>query len=113
MNIGNPHEMSVLGLAELVRDLTGSASPIVFVPRPEDDPTVRQPDVTLARSALGWEPQVGLEEGLERTIRWFRTARPGSRVAGAPPVGAAPGPTVPPPPRPVTSGSWAEPAAST
>jgi dTDP-glucose 4,6-dehydratase len=113
MNIGNPHEMSVLGLAELVRDLTGSASPIVFVPRPEDDPNVRQPDVTLARSALGWEPQVGLEEGLERTIRWFRTARPGSRVAGAPPVGAAPGPTVPPPPRPVTSGSWAEPAAST
>jgi dTDP-glucose 4,6-dehydratase len=74
MNIGNPHEISVLGLAELIRDLTGSASPIVFVPRPEDDPTVRRPDIAVARSALGWEPAVALQDGLEQTIRWFRTA---------------------------------------
>jgi dTDP-glucose 4,6-dehydratase len=76
MNIGNPHEISVLGLAELIRDLTGSASPIVFVPRPEDDPTVRRPDIAVARSALGWEPAVALQDGLEQTIRWFRTAYP-------------------------------------
>jgi dTDP-glucose 4,6-dehydratase len=75
MNIGNPHEISMLGLAELIRDLAGSASPIVFVPRPEDDPSVRQPDIAVARSALAWEPTVGLQDGLELTIRWFRTAR--------------------------------------
>jgi dTDP-glucose 4,6-dehydratase len=113
MNIGNAQELTVLALAELVRDLVGSSSPVVFVPRREDDPCIRQPDVTLARSALGWEPQVGLEEGLERTIRWFRTAHPRSRVAGPAPVAAAPGPKVPPPLRRVTSETWAEPAAST
>jgi dTDP-glucose 4,6-dehydratase len=52
-------------------DLTGSNSPIEFIPRPEDDPTVRQPDIGLARGALGWEPQVSLDEGLKRTIDWF------------------------------------------
>jgi dTDP-glucose 4,6-dehydratase len=72
MNIGNPHEVPVLHLAERIRELTGSRSPIVFVPRPEDDPTVRQPDITLARSVLGWAPEVALDEGLERTIAWFR-----------------------------------------
>ena len=73
VNIGNPHEVSVLDLARTVRRLIGSDSEIVFVPRPEDDPCVRQPDITLARTALGWEPQVGHEEGLERTLEWFRT----------------------------------------
>ncbi|WP_448621619.1 UDP-glucuronic acid decarboxylase family protein [Geodermatophilus sp. URMC 65] len=72
VNIGNPHEVPVLHLAERIRELTGSRSPIVFVPRPEDDPTVRQPDITLARSVLGWAPEVALDEGLERTIAWFR-----------------------------------------
>jgi dTDP-glucose 4,6-dehydratase len=72
MNIGNPHEVPVLHLAERIRELTGSRSPIVFVPRPEDDPKVRQPDITLARSVLGWAPEVALDEGLERTIAWFR-----------------------------------------
>jgi dTDP-glucose 4,6-dehydratase len=72
MNIGNPDEMSVLALAELIRDLTGSSSPIEFIPRPVDDPTVRQPDITLARTTIGWEPQVSVDLGLRRTISWFR-----------------------------------------
>src|SRR6185369_150041 len=57
MNIGNPHELSVLAIAELVRTLTGASSPIRFIERPEDDPMVRRPDIALARQALGWEPQ--------------------------------------------------------
>jgi dTDP-glucose 4,6-dehydratase len=72
MNIGNPHEVSILELAATIRDLVGSASDVVFVPRPEDDPTVRQPDIALARETLGWEPEVALEEGLKRTIGYFR-----------------------------------------
>jgi dTDP-glucose 4,6-dehydratase len=72
MNIGNPEEVPVLELAERVLALTGSRSPITFVPRPVDDPTVRQPDISLARRALGWEPQVDLDDGLQRTIDWFR-----------------------------------------
>jgi dTDP-glucose 4,6-dehydratase len=72
MNIGNPHEVSMLELAEAVRDLCGSTSEIVFIPRPEDDPTIRQPDISLARAELGWEPQVGLFEGLKKTIAYFR-----------------------------------------
>jgi dTDP-glucose 4,6-dehydratase len=79
VNIGNPHEMSVLDLAQWIRQLTGSSSPIEFVPRPQDDPTVRQPDITYARSALGWEPKVPLEEGLLRTIGWFRAHEEVSR----------------------------------
>jgi dTDP-glucose 4,6-dehydratase len=71
MNIGNPHEISVLDLARWIRDLAGSESDLAFVERPEDDPLVRQPDITLARSALGWEPKVPIEEGLRRTIAWF------------------------------------------
>ena len=73
VNIGNPHEMSVLELAKWIRTLAGSSSPIEFVPRPQDDPTVRQPDISYARSALGWEPKVALEDGLRTTIEWFRT----------------------------------------
>jgi dTDP-glucose 4,6-dehydratase len=72
VNIGNPHELSVLELAETIRDLCGSTSEITFIPRPEDDPTVRQPDITLAKKVLGWEPTVDLEEGLKRTVAWFR-----------------------------------------
>jgi dTDP-glucose 4,6-dehydratase len=71
VNIGNPYEVSVLQLAETVKRLCNSSSEIVFIPRPEDDPTVRQPDITLAREKLGWEPKIGYEEGLGRTIAWF------------------------------------------
>jgi dTDP-glucose 4,6-dehydratase len=73
VNIGNPRELSILTLAQTIRDLVGSSSEIVFVPRPVDDPTVRQPDITLARTALGWEPQIALETGLARTIEWFES----------------------------------------
>ena len=72
VNIGNPHEVSVLELAETIRRLAGSQSDIVFIPRPVDDPTVRQPDISLAREALGWQPEVGFEAGLGRTIAYFR-----------------------------------------
>jgi dTDP-glucose 4,6-dehydratase len=72
VNVGNPYEASILQLAQTVRRLAGSDSEIVFMPRPEDDPTVRQPDIALARDALGWEPKVDYEDGLRRTISWFR-----------------------------------------
>jgi dTDP-glucose 4,6-dehydratase len=71
VNVGNPHELPVL-----VRDLAESCSEIRFVPRPVDDPTIRQPDISLARSALGWEPQVPVDDGLKRTIAWFRERTP-------------------------------------
>jgi nucleoside-diphosphate-sugar epimerase len=72
INIGTPYEVSMLQLAETIKELCESSSEIVFIPRPEDDPTVRQPDITLAREVLGWEPVVPFEEGLKRTIAWFR-----------------------------------------
>jgi dTDP-glucose 4,6-dehydratase len=73
VNIGNPHEFSVVGLAELIRDLAGSSSSIEFVALPQDDPLVRRPDITLATRDLGWTPQVDVADGLRRTIEWFRT----------------------------------------
>ncbi|MEP6696231.1 MAG: UDP-glucuronic acid decarboxylase family protein [Pseudonocardiales bacterium] len=76
VNIGNPEEMSVRDLAEKIAKLANSSSELRFTARPEDDPTVRQPDITLARTVLGWEPRVAAEEGLRRTIDWF-AARPG------------------------------------
>ncbi|WP_237570019.1 UDP-glucuronate decarboxylase [Mycolicibacterium lacusdiani] len=72
VNIGNPHEMTILELAKLIRELTGSASPLEFVDRPTDDPSQRQPDITLARSELHWEPEVDVVTGLTKTIAWFR-----------------------------------------
>ncbi len=72
VNIGNPHEMTIRQLAELIIKITGSSSPIVSRPLPEDDPRVRQPDITRARRLLGWEPQVDIETGLRRTIAWFK-----------------------------------------
>jgi dTDP-glucose 4,6-dehydratase len=72
VNIGNPAELSVLEFARVIQRLTKTSSEIVFAPLPEDDPKVRQPDITRARTKLGWEPKVGLEEGLIRTIRYFR-----------------------------------------
>ncbi len=70
LNLGNPEEVTVLQLAELVRELSDSRSEVVFVERPEDDPARRRPDITLARSVLGWEPTVPLREGLARTLEW-------------------------------------------
>jgi dTDP-glucose 4,6-dehydratase len=72
INIGNPSELSVLEFARTIRRLTGTSSEIVFKPLPVDDPRVRQPDVSRARKRLGWEPTVKLEEGLGRTIEYFR-----------------------------------------
>jgi dTDP-glucose 4,6-dehydratase len=71
VNIGNPTELTVLALAETVRRLTGSESPIRFVGRPDDDPEIRRPDISLAASALGWRPRIDVIEGLRRTIAWF------------------------------------------
>jgi dTDP-glucose 4,6-dehydratase len=71
-NIGNPNEFTVRQLAERVIAITGSKSKVVEKPLPEDDPKVRQPDITIARAVLGWEPKVQLEEGLQRTIAYFK-----------------------------------------
>jgi dTDP-glucose 4,6-dehydratase len=83
INIGNTHEMPILALAELIRELAGADSEICFAERPVDDPAVRCPDIGLARTLLGWEPQVSIAAGLERTIRWF-----GEQLE--PPIGTLP-----------------------
>jgi dTDP-glucose 4,6-dehydratase len=72
VNIGNPHEISMLELAETIQDVVGNHPGIDFKPLPTDDPQVRRPDMTLAKRVLDFEPQVGLREGLERTVGWFR-----------------------------------------
>jgi len=72
VNIGNPHEMTLLDLAKRIIRLADSRSEIVFQPLPEDDPKVRQPDITRARTLLGWEPRVDIDEGLALTLEWFR-----------------------------------------
>lgn len=72
INLGNPQEMTVLEFANLIKELTGSKSPLEFRPLPVDDPKVRQPDITKARVFLGWEPKVPLREGLQRTIEYFQ-----------------------------------------
>jgi dTDP-glucose 4,6-dehydratase len=72
VNIGNPHEMTILEFARAILEVTGSASPLVHQPLPEDDPKVRQPDITRARTELGWQPRVPLAEGLRRTVGYFR-----------------------------------------
>jgi dTDP-glucose 4,6-dehydratase len=72
VNIGNPHEMTVLEFAKKIIELTHSKSEIVYKPLPEDDPQVRQPDITKAKTILNWEPMVKLEEGLLKTIEYFR-----------------------------------------
>jgi UDP-glucuronate decarboxylase len=72
INVGNPHEIPVRELAERVIRLTGSASKIVFRPLPQDDPMQRCPDITMARSVLGWEPKVALDDGLLKAAAYFR-----------------------------------------
>ena len=73
VNIGNPDEFTIRELAELVIELTGARSSLIERPLPADDPKQRQPDITLARKHLGWEPKIKLREGLAKTIEWFRS----------------------------------------
>jgi UDP-glucuronate decarboxylase len=73
VNVGNPNEFTILELAERVLRLTGSKSRVIFMPLPEDDPMQRQPDISLAKQKLGWEPEIQLEQGLVKTIDYFRT----------------------------------------
>lgn len=73
VNLGNPAEITILQFAEEIKALAGAASRIVFRPLPQDDPKVRQPDITRARQLLGWEPKVGRAEGLKRTMEFFRS----------------------------------------
>ncbi len=75
VNIGNPTEMTIVQLAEKIIALTGSQSEIRYDPLPEDDPKIRQPDISLAREKLNWEPNIDLDEGLPQTIEYFRTLR--------------------------------------
>ncbi len=72
VNLGNPHEMSILQFAETINRITGNTAGVIFKPLPKDDPKVRQPDISKARRVLGWEPKISLEEGIERTIPYFR-----------------------------------------
>jgi dTDP-glucose 4,6-dehydratase len=74
VNLGNPTEMRLLDFALLINELVGNKAGIVYKPLPADDPRRRRPDITRARQILGWEPKVGLEEGLRQTIEWFRQA---------------------------------------
>ena len=72
VNLGNPHEMTIRELAEKIIDITDSSSTITYRPLPQDDPKTRRPDITRAQNLLGWQPQISLEEGLLKTIEWFR-----------------------------------------
>ncbi len=71
-NLGNPQEYRILDLAKLIVEITGSSSEITFMERPQDDPDRRKPDIKKAKKILGWEPKIGIREGLEKTVKWFR-----------------------------------------
>ena len=79
VNLGNPNEVSILDFAKEVLELSGAKSEIVFKPLPQDDPRVRKPDITRARTLLGWEPQVGRSDGMRRTLEYFRGRLPNAR----------------------------------
>jgi nucleoside-diphosphate-sugar epimerase len=87
-NIGNPTEFTVRQLAELVVELTGTKARVISEPLPEDDPKVRKPDITRARTTLGWEPKIGLRDGLVRTIEYFRSLVGTERMAPRSPLAA-------------------------
>jgi UDP-glucuronate decarboxylase len=80
VNIGNPYEFSILDLAKTVIALTGSRSKIVYRPLPADDPLQRRPNIDLAKKRLEWEPKTQLEEGLSRTIEYFKNALEGEKT---------------------------------
>jgi dTDP-glucose 4,6-dehydratase len=82
VNIGNPHEMTIKAIAETIIRMTGSESRLVYKPLPIDDPKQRRPDITRARTLLGWEPKVALEEGLVKTVEYFRAKVGQGRPAG-------------------------------
>ncbi|MGB5838483.1 MAG: UDP-glucuronic acid decarboxylase family protein [Albidovulum sp.] len=82
MNIGNPVEMSIRELAEAVIELTGSRSKLIKQPLPQDDPVQRQPDISFARSTIGWEPKVKLRDGLQQTIAYFTALREELKMSG-------------------------------
>jgi dTDP-glucose 4,6-dehydratase len=85
VNLGNPNELSILDFAKEILELSGSTSPLVFKPLPQDDPRVRRPDITRARTLLGWEPKVERRDGLRRTLEYFRDkVKPGSPAPVAP-----------------------------
>jgi dTDP-glucose 4,6-dehydratase len=84
VNLGNPHEMTILEFADCIRKAAGVDSPIVFRPLPQDDPKRRQPDIAKARELLGWEPLVPLEEGIVETLSYFCAQ---TRVAAERPSG--------------------------
>jgi len=73
INLGNPEEVAILELAERIKEAVGVDVPVIFLPRPQDDPRRRCPDIAMAKRLLGWEPKISLEEGLSRTISWFRS----------------------------------------
>ena len=73
MNLGNPGEYTIRQLAETIAEMTHSKSEIIFKPLPQDDPTQRCPDITLAKNVLGWEPTIQLRDGLQRTIDYFKS----------------------------------------
>ncbi len=88
INIGNPHEMTVKDLAEMIIGLTGSKSELVFKPLPSDDPVQRRPDITKARTILGWEPKVPVEQGLKEVIAYFASVLDGTAPQAGAPVAA-------------------------
>ena len=73
INLGNPEELTMVGIAEKVLELTGSKSKLIHKPLPKDDPQRRKPDISLAKEKLNWEPKVSVAEGLAKTIEYFRT----------------------------------------
>jgi dTDP-glucose 4,6-dehydratase len=83
-NIGNPQEITILEFAERVKKLVGSDTPIIFHPLPQDDPKQRCPDITKAKRVLGWEPKVGLDDGLKKTLNYFKEsfAKKGGAASG-------------------------------
>jgi nucleoside-diphosphate-sugar epimerase len=90
VNLGNPHEVTMLELAHWIRRLTGSRSEIVLAPLPVDDPKRRRPDITLAGRELGWQPRTPVEDGLLRTIEWFA-----EQTERAAPLAEVPAPATP------------------